>query len=122
MLTKLFLKNYILIDELEIQFDEGLNVITGETGAGKSIIISAIDLVFSPRVSKEVIKGDKALIELTLSSENLQEFLKENDIDNIGDEVIIPAHTDIQGDENHIILVTNDNLEEILENQGRGDE
>ena len=40
----------------------------------------------------------------------------------IGDEVIIPAHTDIQGDENHIILVTNDNLEEILENQGRGDE
>lgn len=89
VLKKLYLKNYILIDELEVDFDNGLNVITGETGAGKSIMINAIDLVFSPRVSKEVIKQDKAVIELSVSSENLSEFLKENDIDNIGDEIII---------------------------------
>ena len=51
MIKQLKLKNYILIDELIADFDKGLNVITGETGAGKSILISAIDLVFAPRVS-----------------------------------------------------------------------
>ena len=89
MLKRLYLKNYILIDELNIEFDNGLNVITGETGAGKSIIISAIDLVFSPRVSKEVIKKDKALIELSINSDKLFDFLSENEIESIGDEIVI---------------------------------
>ena len=56
MIKQLKLKDYILIDELTANFDGGLNVITGETGSGKSILISAIDLAFAPRVSKEVIK------------------------------------------------------------------
>ncbi len=89
MLKRLYLKNYILIDELDVEFDDGLNVITGETGAGKSIMINAIDIVFSPRVSKEVIKKDRATIELTISSETLSEFLRENDIDDIGEEIVI---------------------------------
>ena len=93
MIKQLKLKNYILIDELEANFHSGLNVITGETGAGKSILISAIDLAFSPRVSKEVIKtgSDKAVIELVIDNtkHNLKEIFVENGIDDCGSEIIL---------------------------------
>ncbi|MCM1340015.1 MAG: DNA repair protein RecN [Muribaculaceae bacterium] len=93
MIKQLKLKNYILIDELCANFDNRLNIITGETGAGKSIILNAIDLVFSSRVSKDVIKTgcDKANIEITLENtkHNLSELFEQNGIDNLGSEVII---------------------------------
>lgn len=93
MIKQLKLKNYILIDELCANFDKGLNIITGETGAGKSIIINAIDLVFSSRVSKDVIKTDcdKASIEITLENtkHDLSKLFEENGIDNLGSELII---------------------------------
>lgn len=93
MIKQILIKDYILIDELLVKFDEKLNVITGETGAGKSIIINAIDLVFAPRVSKEVIKSgcEKASIELVLdyNKNDLNELFEENGIDNFGDEIVI---------------------------------
>ncbi len=93
MIKQLKLKNYILIDELEANFHSGLNVITGETGAGKSILISAIDLAFSSRVSKDVIKtgADKAVIELLIdnSKHDLTKFFEENGIDNLGSEIVL---------------------------------
>lgn len=93
MIKQLKLQNYILIDELCANFDGGLNVITGETGAGKSILLNAIDLVFSNRVSKDVIKTgcDKAAIEIVLenSHNNLSEIFDEYGIDNLGSELII---------------------------------
>ena len=93
MIKQLKLQNYILIDELCANFDGGLNVITGETGAGKSILLNAIDLVFSNRVSKDVIKTgcDKAAIEIVLENahSNLSEIFDEYGIDNIGSELII---------------------------------
>ena len=93
MIKQLKLKNYILIDELEANFHSGLNVITGETGAGKSILISAIDLAFSTRVSKEVIKtgSDKAVIELVIDNtkHDLKELFAENGIDYYGSEIIL---------------------------------
>ena len=69
MIKTLNIKDFILIDELEVVFDKGFNVITGETGAGKSIIIQAIDIAFGARASKDLIKTGKnrALIELTIS-------------------------------------------------------
>ena len=93
MIKQLKLRNYILIDELEANFHSGLNVITGETGAGKSILISAIDLAFSSRVSKEVIKtgSDKAIIELVLDNtkHDLKRLFEENGIDDYGSEIIL---------------------------------
>lgn len=93
MIKQILIKDYILIDELLVNFDEGLNVITGETGAGKSIIINAIDLVFASRVSKEVIKSgcNKASIELVLSyhKKDLGQLFEENGIDDFGDEIVI---------------------------------
>lgn len=93
MIKQLKLQNYILIDELTANFDKGLNIITGETGAGKSIIINAIDLIFAPRVSKDVIKtgADKAVIEITLENHksNLYAFFSKNGIDDWGSEIVI---------------------------------
>lgn len=93
MIKQIKLKDYILIDELCANFDNRLNIITGETGAGKSIILNAIDLVFSSRVSKDVIKTgcDKAVIEITLENtkHDLSKLFEQNGIDNCGSEIII---------------------------------
>ena len=101
MIKQLKLKNYILIDELEANFNSGLNVITGETGAGKSIIISAIDLAFSTRVSKEVIKSgaDKAVIELVIDNtkHDLKPLFEENGIDYYGSEIILTKEITMNG-------------------------
>ena len=93
MIKQLKLKDYILIDELTANFDAGLNVITGETGSGKSILISAIDLAFAPRVSKDVIKtgSEKATIELVIDNRkhNLSQLFEENGIDDCGNEIVL---------------------------------
>lgn len=93
MIKQLRLKDYILIDELTANFHEGMNVITGETGAGKSILISAIDLAFAPRVSKDVIKNgrEKAVIELVIENKkhDLSKLFQENGIDDFGSEIIL---------------------------------
>lgn len=93
MIKQLRLKDYILIDELTANFHEGLNVITGETGAGKSILISAIDLAFASRVSKEVIKNgrEKAVIELVIENtkHDLKQIFEENGIDDFGQEIVL---------------------------------
>ncbi len=93
MIKQLKLKDYILIEELCANFDNGLNIITGETGAGKSILLNAIDLVFSSRVSKDVIKTgcDKAVIEIVMENtkHNLSQLFDDNGIDDLGSEIVI---------------------------------
>lgn len=93
MLSKIVIKNYILIDELELDFAEGLNIITGETGAGKSILINAIDIAFGARAGKEVIKtgADRAVIELTLTNkkQDVAGLFSEYGIESFGDEIIL---------------------------------
>ena len=65
MLRHLSIKNYALIDNLEIEFDKGLSIITGETGAGKSILLGAIGLILGQRAELQVIKDafEKCVIE-----------------------------------------------------------
>ena len=93
MIKQLRIKNYILIDELTANFDFGLNVITGETGAGKSILINAIDIAFAQRVSKDVIKHDKekAVIELVIENtkHDLRQLFEENGVDDNGTEIVL---------------------------------
>ena len=82
MIKHLAIKDYTIIDELEINFESGLNIITGETGAGKSVIIDAIDIALGAKTSKELIKTGKsrALIEveidlpLSISNKISQEY------------------------------------------------
>lgn len=93
MLKSISISNYILIDELDIEFDKSLNVITGETGAGKSILINAIDIVLGGKCSKDMIKtgADKAIIELTanITNENASNILKYNEIELDNNEIVI---------------------------------
>ena len=71
MLQHLHVKNLALIREAEIDFTEGLNILTGETGAGKSIIIGSITMALGGRVAKEMIREDagQALIELVFTAD-----------------------------------------------------
>lgn len=93
MLQNLHVKNLALIDETEVEFSEGLNILTGETGAGKSIIIGSINLALGQRVPKEMLKenGEPALVELIFSvdDEKVREKLAELDIDTEDDMVIL---------------------------------
>lgn len=92
MIKSIHVKNYILIEDLTVNFDNGLNVITGETGAGKSILINAIDIAFGAKPAKDVVKkgAEKALIELFIESKNpnIKTLFEENSIDTL-DEIIL---------------------------------
>ena len=84
MLVSLHVKNLALIEEAEVEFGPGLNILSGETGAGKSIIIGSINLALGEKVSKEMLRenAEYALVELTFRVENQQQqkLLEEMDI------------------------------------------
>ncbi|MHC1738323.1 MAG: DNA repair protein RecN [Ignavibacteriaceae bacterium] len=93
MLTSLYIKDYALIESLNIEFSEGLNIITGETGAGKSIIIDAMNLLLGERASTDVIRkgSDKSIIEgvfIISSNKKVKALLAENELES-SDTIII---------------------------------
>lgn len=85
MLQSLFIRNFVLIDELHIRFDEGFSVVTGETGAGKSIILGALGLVLGQRAdSKSIQSGaDKCVVEAVfdVSAYQLEDFFLSHDLE-----------------------------------------
>ena len=84
MLKSLYIKNYAIIDELNIDFDDGFNVFTGETGAGKSIIVGALSCLVKGKADPSLIRGgcDKAIIEGVFSVDDyMKETLDEAAID-----------------------------------------
>ncbi|PNK02863.1 DNA repair protein RecN [Cylindrospermopsis raciborskii S07] len=92
MLLSLRIENFALIDQLELDFGPGLNVLTGETGAGKSIILDAIDAVLGGRVSSRVIRTgtNRAVVEGTFSiAPFLATWLTEQEIDLIDDNSLV---------------------------------
>ena len=93
MLKHLYIKNFTLIDTLDIDLYPGFSVITGETGAGKSIILGAIGLLLGQRADLKAIKqgADKCTIEahFDLSRYQMDDFFAENDIENDPDDCII---------------------------------
>ena len=93
MLKHLYIKNFTLIDTLDIELHPGFSVITGETGAGKSIILGAIGLLLGQRADSKTIKqgADKCVIEahFDLSRYNMESFFSENDIEYEIDDCIV---------------------------------
>lgn len=93
MLHNLYVKNLALIDEMEVEFKDGLNILTGETGAGKSIILGSINLALGGRYSAEMLRdeSESGYVELTFFVENEHQLnlLKEKDITMEEDTVIL---------------------------------
>ncbi len=92
MLSSLRIQNFALIDELELEFGTGLNVLTGETGAGKSIILDAIDLVLGGKATVRMIRTgtDKAVIEGTFQTNSrVRAWLLDREFDLIEDSAVI---------------------------------
>lgn len=83
MLQDLHIENIAVIERADISFTPGLNVLTGETGAGKSIIIDALQSVLGARTSRDLVRtgADKAVVTAVFATDRVDEWLKENDID-----------------------------------------
>ena len=92
MLTRLSISNYALIDKLTVEFDAGLNTITGETGAGKSILLGALGLILGNRADLSVLKdkNQKCIVEgiFEIGNYNLKSFFNENDLDHENSTII----------------------------------
>ncbi|MGE5445978.1 MAG: DNA repair protein RecN [Ignavibacteriales bacterium] len=94
MLLELTLRNFTIIDELSVSFGEGLNVLTGETGAGKSIIVDAVNLILGEKASADIVRSDKdeAQIEALFDIKgniSLREKLVSFGFESEGDELLI---------------------------------
>lgn len=101
MIKSLQIKDYALIEKINVEFEKGLNIITGETGAGKSILIDAMSLLLGDRASTEVIRkgSEKSIVEGIFEAEGnkkLEEILKENDID-FWPEMIVRREISLKG-------------------------
>ncbi len=101
MLQSIFIQNYALIDKLDITFESGFSVITGETGAGKSIILGAIGLLLGQRADIKTIRNgaNKCIVEakFNISSYNMESFFNLNDMEYYSDECIIRREVSING-------------------------
>ena len=93
MLTRLQVKNYVLLDSLEIDFPEGLIIITGQTGAGKSILLGALSLVAGAKADASMLSegADNCVVEaeFTIEDSSLKEVLEENEVDHDDDILIV---------------------------------
>jgi len=122
MLQKLRILNYAIIDELTISFSDKLNIITGETGAGKSILMGALDLVLGKRADTAVLKDKekKCVVEASFvikKNEAVQQFFKDNDLDN-EDEILIRREIAATGKSRSFVNDTPVNLSQLKELSG----
>lgn len=93
MLSRLYISNYALIEELEIKFDDGLTIITGETGAGKSIILGALSLILGERGDVRTVRNpkEKVVVEATfdIAAYDLNSFFTDNGVDDWENECVV---------------------------------
>jgi DNA repair protein RecN (Recombination protein N) len=118
MLSRLSIQNYAIIDQLEVEFSSHLNVITGETGAGKSIIVGALGLILGQRAESNVLlkKEKKCIVEGCFREEasdsHVIQFLKENELD-VNDELVVRREIAPSGKSRAFINDTPVNLSQL---------
>lgn len=122
MIERLIIKNYLLIKDAELKFTKGLNIITGETGAGKTIILDALSLILGERADYSIIKNqsEKLVIEGIFyfkNNELVKEFMlnKELDFDNKNGEIIIRRELSQKGTSRNFINDTPVNINDLKE-------
>ncbi len=118
MLNQLRIQNYAIIDEIDINFSPKLNVITGETGAGKSILMGALSLILGERADTSVLmnRDKKCFVEGVFSTEQKKEintFLKENDLDTADEELVIRREISSNGKSRAFVNDTPVNLDQL---------
>ena len=122
MLQQLSIQNYAIIDAIDIKFPVGMNVVTGETGAGKSIIMGALGLILGDRADSSALvnKERKCIVEGVFSAGNrtaVKRFLKENDPDNYrddgDDELVIRREIAVNGKSRAFVNDTPVNLDQL---------
>lgn len=98
MLTQLHIENIAVIEKADIKFRKGLTVLTGETGAGKSIIVDSLGAVLGARTSRELVRtgADKGVVTAVFETNNADKWLEDNDID-LEDEIIIQRRISAEG-------------------------
>ena len=117
MLRKLYIHNYAIIDEIGIEFSEKLNIITGETGAGKSILMGALSLILGERADTSVLlnREKKCFVEGVFAvgdKKDVKQFLKTNDLDS-GEELIIRREISAAGKSRAFVNDTPVNLDQL---------
>lgn len=120
MIQRLHIRNYAIIEELQLDFAEGLSIITGETGAGKSIVLGALSLILGGRADTKTLfdKEQKCIIEgrFAIQAYRLQAFFEENDLD-YDDELIIRREITPSGKSRAFVNDTPTNLK-VLQQLG----
>lgn len=119
MLEQLSIQNYAIIDAIDIKFPVGMNVVTGETGAGKSIIMGALGLILGERADSSALvsKEKKCIVEGIFKTRNksvVKTFLRENELDN-EDELVLRREIAVNGKSRAFINDTPVNLEQLRE-------
>jgi DNA repair protein RecN (Recombination protein N) len=117
MLNRLHIQNYAIIDDIEIEFSGKLNIITGETGAGKSILMGALSLILGDRADLTVLQNreKKCFVEAIFATEkkkDIREFLKTEDLD-IEDELVIRREINVNGKSRAFVNDTPVNLDQL---------
>ena len=124
MLRQLTIQNYAIIDSIEIRFPGGMNVVTGETGAGKSIIMGALGLILGERADSSALvnKNKKCIVEGIFEIKNkatVKDFLKKNDHDKYGDdaedELVLRREIAVNGKSRAFVNDTPVNLDQLRE-------
>ena len=119
MLKQLSIQNYAIIDAIDIRFPEGMNVVTGETGAGKSIIMGALGLILGDRADSSALvnKEKKCIVEGIFKTETkggVKKFLKDNELDS-DEELVLRREIGVNGKSRAFINDTPVNLEQLRE-------
>ena len=118
MLTKLSIQNFAIIDQLNVEFQQGLNIITGETGAGKSILLGALGLVLGNRADSSALRNadKKCVVEALFNKNNhlIKNWLQQNEIDE-EDELILRRELSPNGKSRAFINDTPVNLTQLKE-------
>ena len=107
MLKSIYIKNFAIIEEVELEFSSGLNILTGETGAGKSIIVDAISIAFGERASSDLIRNgaNKSIVECIFDLSNTKDKVDLSSFDEYldGNELIIRREIPIKGNSRSFI-------------------